>query len=367
MMRCVSVILALSASWAAVHAAELPAATTPRPAFGLWYSVWYTQKDEHNHWANSHRQPRRGRYASADPALIADHYRQFRELGVDFMIMDDTNGYGVDGGVLNDAIRAWFDFMDAKPVAERIPICACSGGEMRAEGRPGQQRTVDAYYENWALHPSYLHLQGKPLLLLDTDNNYGPGDFEDPRFTTRWVYNGDNFKFMAERHTWGWGCFGLPPALPECMSLWPGHRYSLKITEEGTDVLEEPREGGRRYARSWLHVLKSQPQFVTVADWNNYEEETAIEDSDSWEDPQGYCTPNLYTRITRAYSKMRQRQLVKGEYYRDENQPEVYLYNGRRLVHQSSDPARATVIVLPAGWLDDIRKKLPTATTAPAR
>jgi hypothetical protein len=26
---------------------------------------------------------------------------------------------------------------------------------------------------------------------VDTDKNYGPGDFEDARFTVRWAYNGD--------------------------------------------------------------------------------------------------------------------------------------------------------------------------------
>ena len=126
------------------------------------------------------------------------------DLGIDFLIMDDTNCTGNDGGRINDNIRAWFDFMDAKPKAERIPICLGGGGEMRAEGRPGQQRAADFYWSTLAQRPSYFRLNGKPLLLVDTDKNYGPGDFEDARFTVRWAYNGDNFRSMAERKAWGW-------------------------------------------------------------------------------------------------------------------------------------------------------------------
>jgi hypothetical protein len=84
---------------------------------------------------------------------------------------------------------------------------------------------------------------------------------------------------------------------------------------------------------------------------NTYVEETAIEDSYTWEDAQGYAAANLYTRITRAYSRLRKGELVKGEYYRDENKPEVYQYDGSKLAYQSSLPKRAAVILVPAGML----------------
>ena len=109
------------------------------------------------------------------------------------------------------------------------------------------------------------------------------------------------------------------------MSIWPGHRYPAQITATGQDSVEAPREGGQYYARQWLQVLKARPQFVTVADWNNFEEETALEDSPSWEDRWGYAVPDLYRRITRAYSRLRSDALVKGEYYRSETRADVFL------------------------------------------
>ena len=112
--------------------------------------------------------------------------------------------------------------------------------------------------------------------------------------------------------------------------------------------------------REWLNVLKANPKYATIADWNNFEEETAIEDSNSWEDSSGYATPALYRRITRAYSRLRLQELVKGEYYRDEKQPDVYLFDGSRLVHQSAMPHRCALIIAPSGLLEQCANRMGT-------
>jgi hypothetical protein len=315
------------------------AAEEIRPQDGLWLTVWWTQDDQFRHWVNCTRMPTAGRYTAGDPAIIARHYAQFRDLGIDFLIMDDTNGVGNDGGRINDNIRAWFDFMDQKPASERIPLCIGSGGEMRDGGKASQQKAADFYWTNWASRPSYFRLDSKPLLLIDTDKNYGPGDFEDARFTVRWAYNGDNHAAMKQRQTWGWGSYEPAPALEECISIWPGHRFAPKVVSEGQDVLEDPREGGQRYAREWLRVLKARPKYLTIADWNNFEEETALEDSYSWEDRMGYAVPDLYRRITRAYCHLRTGTLVKGEYYKDETSPRSSFSTGRNWSIRGECPA----------------------------
>jgi hypothetical protein len=354
--------ISVLALFTALGAAETPAAPSAagdlRPRIGMWYTVWWTADDACRHWVNCHRLPARGRYTAGDPAVIADHHAQLRDLGVDFIVMDDTNGFDNDGGRIQSNIRAWFDFMDARPAGERIPICIGGGGEMRAGGRAAQARAADFYRENWAGRPSYFLLDGRPLLLIDTDKNYGPGDFDDPRFSVRWAYNGDNRAAMERNGAWGWGAYESAPVLEECMSIWPGHRFPGRVAREGLDPVEEPREGGQLYVRMWLRVLKARPRYVTIADWNNFEEETSIEDSFAWEDPRGHAVPDLYRRITRAYARLRTETLVKGECYRDEEKPDAYLFDGDRLVHQGAMPRRAAVILAPAGMLERIGRRL---------
>ncbi|NLE58647.1 MAG: hypothetical protein GX616_09825, partial [Planctomycetes bacterium] len=94
-----------------------------------------------------------------------------------------------------------------------------------------------------------------------------------------------------------------------------------------------------------------------VADYNNFEEETAIEPSYTWEDTRGHAVPDLYVRITRAYARLRTETPVRGEYYRDEERPEVFLFDGRRFIHQAAMPRRAAIILTPTGMLDRMRSR----------
>lgn len=344
---------------AAVVLAQPTNVQTKRIQIGLWYTVWWTADDQFRHWTNCHRFPVRGRYTVGDSKIIKADYEEFRRLGIDFLIMDDTNGVGADGGRINDNIRAWFDFMDKQSASNRIPICIGGGGEMRSSGKIGQQKADDFYWSNWGQRPSYFRFQGKPLVLVDTDKNYGPADFEDSRFTVRWVYNGDNHEAMRKNKTWGWGSYAPAPELPESMSIWPGHRFPKYVAEQGKDPIEDPREGGARYVREWLRVLKANPQVVTIADWNNFEEETALEDSYSWEDSRGFAVPDLYRRITRAYSELRFERLVKGENYRSEKDTRVYRFDGVRLHYEAAMPTRAAIIVVPGEMFERIKGNLP--------
>jgi hypothetical protein len=57
--------------------------------------------------------------------------------------------------------------------------------------------------------------------------------------------------------------------------------------------------------------------------------------------------PDLYRRITRAYSRLRSDTLVQGEYYKAESDPEVYRFDQGKLTLQPTAARRAAVVVIP--------------------
>jgi len=145
------------------------------------------------------------------------------------------------------------------------------------------------------------------------------------------------------------------PALAESMSIMPGQRYPGPIEQHGFDPRETPREGGHLYARMWCAVLEARPRFVTIADWNNFREETAIEDSYTWEDPDGRARTSHYTDMTRVYTELLEARLIEGVCYRAANETSVVQYISGRLKPVPRAPRHSFVHPVPPLLLEQLR------------
>ena len=84
---------------------------------------------------------------------------------------------------------------------------------------------------------------------------------------------------------------------------------------------------------------------------------TAIGDTYAREDGRGFAVPNLYTRSTRTYSRLRSGALVRGEYYRSESDPKVLRFDGAKLVYEAAMPRRAAVILVPDDAFEALRRQ----------
>jgi hypothetical protein len=135
------------------------------------------------------------------------------------------------------------------------------------------------------------------------------------------------------------------------MALMPG-TYNYWNPNANSNVL---RAGGNYYVNSWNEVIRNMPRIAMIADWNNWNEETAIEQctgNNGWKDYYGASQPDWYLQITKAYSTIFKTSVIpNGTYVRDESDPDVYLTNGYSLIYQPSLPHGKPVIVLPSGWL----------------
>ena len=341
-----------------VAPSEASTVTKTRPAFGLWYTAWWTQDDRYQHWGHCQRLPLRGKYTAGDPAVIAADYAQFRELGVDFLIMDDTNGADNDGGRIKDNIRAWFEFMDARTATERIPICIAGGGEMRSEGRAGQQRAADFYWAWCARRPSYFRLQGRPLLLVDTDKN------TDPAISTTSGSPSAGSTTATTMRPWknarpGDGAVSEPARqVKECMSIWPGHRFPIQVAAWARTQWKHPRRRPVVHSRVASRAQNASP----IRDRGRLEQLRGGNGSGGQlrlgRPPRIRGSRPLSPHYPR-YSRLRNETLVKGEYFRSETDPKVFLFDGQALVYQAAMPRRAAVILVPDALFQALLQRWP--------
>jgi hypothetical protein len=247
----------------------------------------------------------------------------------------------------------------------------------------------------------YFNYRGKPLIpvyVLDgTDNPPINQDgttyplWHDNRFTIKdlvgwnatWSYvqggaahyfhNGADNAFNG----WSWGTlyggtsgfdhpladvptFDRTPPLPfsaECMSIMPGtHNWWDKHVTSNVQRSrsKDDKNAGDYYIKSWTEVIRNMPVIVMIADWNNWDEETAIEPSRAWKDYYGHDQPDWYLQITKAYSSIfRSGRIPDGTYVRDEDAPTVYTFTApNHWTVQSAKPEHKPIIVLPTGWAD---------------
>jgi len=341
----------------------LPQATK----IGTWYELYWQDRSNRygeQHWAETRYKPVLGYYGSGAPAIIRAHFKQMRATGIDYIVLDDTNGQFADGGEIEKNARAIFAVNIALPAAERIPTAFVIGAELYVgKSAINQQKEADHIWNHYAKSPVYFAWHGKPLLVLfhefDKPFAFMPG-WNDPRFTVRksvGIVDSSNalLQEYAAEGLWGWSLPEPQLASPETIAVGPGwSREHLPNPARGPIA----REGGALYMRQWLFAIKHKPQNIVIPSWNEFAEETAIEPAYStggpkWVDAYGDETPDWYLQITSAYAHLRT-GLMAGTYFRDEDSISVYQVVKGKLVWQPVMPHGHPVIMLPAGTLSGL-------------
>ena len=170
-------------------------ANNPLPRqVGVWYSLWYPCT---NSWSttDSNKIPVVGwgtdtlsrKYYLADTSIIHKQVRAMKKAGIDFIVVDVTNGFPGTGlsyydgdGCTTSKLTTLFNFMDGLNQSERIPMAVGLGFEFWGRysmcgykdhwdtwGHQDtlQQIAVNTIWNSYAYRPSYYKYLVKPLLI----------------------------------------------------------------------------------------------------------------------------------------------------------------------------------------------------------
>jgi len=331
---------------------------------GLWYTVWWDSHERdpvyyEHHWVKETRvKPvKHGYYATDDPEKLEDDFRFFHRIGIDYLILDDTNGHYNDGGNIAKHIDACF--VMAHRLGDHAPKICFAGGRPLINGDvDGMQVELDIFAGYAEKYPENTFFwKGKPLFVnFNIPQNYGYQDKLN-RFTMRPAAGHllEGFPYhkqydLEKIGMYGW-VFDMQYGESEVHGITPG--FSRSHNDLGTTLEPISRENGERYQREWLNAVKRQPEMIVISSWNDHAEETGIEAVELLEPipGRGEEDPFFYEKITEGYLSLKTGYL-ENWFYRSESDPQIYQYHTDKLNKVSHLNEREIVIVVPDDYFD---------------
>lgn len=327
-----------------------------QPQIGIWYTVWWDDKPPYDsHWDEWTRYtPIIGEYSAGDPEVIRRHMEWIKAAGIDYVILDDTNGHFADGGNIAKNIDVIFDVVESMPEGTAPYLAVAIGGALWLQNSILDHRLeANIIYNKYAHRPSYYHWKGKPLLI-----NYTTPDWfdrwDDDRFTVRHATGTVSHAGPQTPDTglWGW-VFDRHVPNSEVYGVMPG--WGTAHLGRGTTPID--RDDGKLYTQMWMDALSRNPEMIVIVSFNDHAEETGIEavvpksdDAPPWVDQYGNPTPDLYEQITRGYASLKH-GFLEGYAYRVEDSDQIYVYEDGHMVPVAAAPPRQPVIVLPRAYV----------------
>lgn len=373
-----------------------------RSQIGIWYTVWWQNNNASNpykamysHWADwSRMEPVRGFYSSGDPEIIKTHMSLFNKYGIDYVLLDDTNGHGNDAGSIGANIDKVFATVRSMGAGKAPQVAIALGGEFNngtaADPYGSRQSEADLVYSRYAQNYSdiYFKWKNKPLMV-----SYGLVKYQswnDIRFTVRratgnvneWRFSGTP---LPATGLWGW-VFNSQVDNTEVYGVVPGfNKGPIQGNTANSTMDQIKREKGDHYMGMWLGAIAANRETIVITSWNDFAEEPSIEamnprpDSqvtldaarvgwpmdvrhardlqngddrhNIWLDYYGVHAPYWYEEITWAYASLKT-TLLENYYYRETGSADVYQYKNRQLVKQTEMPHGHPVIKIPDGYFE---------------
>ena len=332
---------------------------------GTWFTVWWTEPEAatHDHWFAEGwtrlKPVDYGYYSSGDEDYLTSAFSRLKYIGIDFLVLDDTNGHWNDFGLIARNIDKVFEV--AHNLGEHSPkIAIATGGPLRDGNERAQENELKVYWRLHENHPdTFFQYKGKPFLIM-----YIAGEvnkrYEDDRFTIRhgtgfisWQEKAQDQSIFKTEGNWGW-VFDKQNIGSEVMGVQAGYNKA----HQGTKIQSIHRENGKHFIELWLNAIKQNPEVIIIPSYNDHAEETGWEATEPIREPgtencdQGTpgADPYLYEKITEAYLALRY-GYIDGFMYREESSNKTFLFKDNKLT--KVEPKETDlVIIIPDGYME---------------
>jgi len=273
---------------------------------GMWVLMLWFNDNNYTPWDSYVRMsPLFGQYFSDNIEFIDYTLQNADSMGIDYLILDNTNGVFRHEGKFDDIIKLYIERIKYLEVDIKISIAiGYSLFQMRdLELFNESVEHISRYFSD----RTYYKADDKPLLILyvnpdsqitsiSSDEDYFQLVDSNDRFGYRNLLKEQNIsvRYMSGSDQWiddkfgvyGWK-YEYPQKVGDTMGVMPGWNRSHN---ELTGSTPNERAEGKYYIDSWERVLNHNPSNVVIVSWDDWAEETAIADEDGW--------GSLYTDIT---------------------------------------------------------------------
>lgn len=247
---------------------------------GTWFTVWWTKEKDtfYDQWFSEDmcrlKPVDYGYYSSGDKDYLTSVFLRLDYIGIDFLMLDSTNGHGNYKGM--DLRNMYKCFQVADSLGQYAPkIAIATGGYMRLGANEKPQSEYDTYYKQYyqKFPNTYYHYEGKPLLLIYIAE-YVNARYQDNqnRFTQRygtgfisWQNNAQDQTIWKTQGNWGW-VFDTQNKNTEIMGVQPGYNKA----HQGVSIQSFPRDNGKRYTQMWLEAIKENPKVIMIPSYNDH-------------------------------------------------------------------------------------------------
>jgi hypothetical protein len=342
----------------------------------MWYEVFFDSLDRNpssytQHWITESRSVpvEFGRYSSDDAVKITHDLLYLKSIGVDYLIIDDTNFHYVDNHNLAEHIETLFTIANNLG-AQNVPKICFAGGRPLIAGDAAcyaafnmsaeqyMNFEMNIFYDYYTRFPElYFSWKGKPLFVnFNYPQNFG---WTDSRFTVRNAsgITSDGLPVAGQyglnsNGMYGW-IFDYQYLQSEVYGVFPGFSRSHNNLDDSS-LAPISRQNGLLFQNQFLSAIKRNPEMIVISSWNCHPEETGIEAVNLLETVAGReneaSNPFYYEQITEGYLSLKN-GLVDNFYYKTESNSTVYQYKNNKLVVVSSAPQMAAVVVLPDDYI----------------